>query len=67
MDKIIKLNLELMIENIRKKHNISKSKLLKLSKKVKSTDNMKIENHQCNLPFTLMRKIESIYFFLDRG
>ena len=50
MDKIIKLNLELMIENIRKKHNISKSKLIKLSKKVKSTNNMNIENHQCSLP-----------------
>lgn len=72
MDKIIKLNLELMIENIRKKHNISKSKLLKLSKKVKSTDNMKIENHQCNLPvyidaknrkYLLLSNIEDDVFY----
>tara|TARA_B100000925_G_C21771025_1_gene372045 strand:+ start:45 stop:278 length:234 start_codon:yes stop_codon:yes gene_type:complete len=72
MDKIIKLNLELMIENIRKKHNISKSKLLKLSKKVKSTDNMNIENHQCNLPvyidaknrkYLLLSNIEDDVFY----
>ena len=72
MDKIIKLNLELMIENISKKHNISKSKLLKLSKKVKSTDNMNIENHQCNLPvyidaknrkYLLLSNIEDDVFY----
>lgn len=72
MDKIIKLNLELMIENIRKKHNISKSKLIKLSKKVKSTDNMNIENHQCNLPvyidaknrkYLLLSNIEDDVFY----
>lgn len=72
MDKIIKLNLELMIENIRKKHNISKSKLLKLSKKVKSTDKMNIENHQCNLPvyidaknrkYLLLSNIEDDVFY----
>lgn len=72
MDKIIKLNLELMIENIRKKHNISKSKLLKLSKKVKSTDNMNIENHQCDLPvyidaknrkYLLLSNIEDDVFY----
>ena len=72
MDKIIKLNLELMIENIRKKHNISKSKLIKLSKKVKSTDNMNIENHQCDLPvyidaknrkYLLLSNIEDDVFY----
>ena len=72
MDKIIKLNLELLIENIRKKHNISKSKLIKLSKKVKSTDNMNIENHQCNLPvyidaknrkYLLLSNIEDDVFY----
>ena len=72
MDKIIKLNLELMIENIRKKHNNSKSKLLKLCKKFKSTDNMNIKNHQCNLPvyidaknrkYLLLSNIEDDVFY----
>tara|TARA_X000000950_G_C13865970_1_gene640745 strand:- start:1543 stop:1776 length:234 start_codon:yes stop_codon:yes gene_type:complete len=40
MEKIVKLNLDIMIANLKDKYNISKSKLIKISKKIKFTSKL---------------------------
>ena len=45
MDKILKYNLDIIVSNIKKKYNIPKSKLIKLSKNIDYTTNFKPESY----------------------